>query len=102
MHATPPTPNEASLLRLWGVLRFVGWAAAAIILVLPAVAMRFTSEVQWTAFDFIFAGVLLGGAGMILEIVSLATRKPVWRFGAALVVGLIVAVIWADGAVGLL
>jgi len=104
MIATPTaaSPNQASLLRLWGVLRVVGWIGAAVILLLPAVAMQLnTPGVEWTAFDFIFAGVLLGGAGLILEIVALLTRKPAWRFGAALVVGLIVAVIWADGAVGI-
>ena len=28
------------------------WGAAAFLLVLPAVAMQFTSEVNWTASDF--------------------------------------------------
>lgn len=47
--------------------------ATAFILLLPLVAMRLTDEVDWGVFDFVFAGALLAGTGLLLE---LAARKP--------------------------
>jgi hypothetical protein len=43
------------------------------VLLLPLVAMQFTDEVDWGVFDFVSAGILLAGAGMLLE---LAVRRP--------------------------
>ena len=43
------------------------------ILLVPLVAMQFTDEVAWGVADFVVAGVLLGGTGLLLE---LAVRKP--------------------------
>ncbi len=47
--------------------------ATTLILLLPLVAMQFTDEVAWSVADFVFAGVLLAGTGLLLE---LAVRKP--------------------------
>jgi hypothetical protein len=47
--------------------------ATALILLLPLVAMQITDEVDWSLADFVVAGVLLGGTGLLLE---LAARKP--------------------------
>jgi hypothetical protein len=47
--------------------------ATAFILLLPLVAMQITDEVDWSLADFAFAGALLGGTGLLLE---LAARKP--------------------------
>jgi len=85
-----------------GAWRLARWSAIAALLLLPTIAMRFTDEVAWTASDFAFAGVLLVGAGALYEIVTLAARRPAHRMliGAALVG--VVALIWAEGAVGIL
>jgi hypothetical protein len=45
----------------------------ACILLVPLVAMQITDEVDWGVADFVLAGVLLGGSGLLLE---LAVRKP--------------------------
>jgi hypothetical protein len=45
----------------------------ACILLVPLVAMQFTDEVDWGVFDFVLAGVLLAGSGLLIE---LAVRKP--------------------------
>ena len=75
--------------------------ATAFILLLPLVAMQFTDEVAWGVADFVFAGILLGGTGLLLE---LATRKPgkvAYRV-AALAIGLAaIAFGEADDAPGL-
>ena len=55
--------------------------AAAGLLMVPLVAMRFTSEVNWSVFDFIVAGVLLFGTGLAIElalriVTGFWTRSP--------------------------
>lgn len=88
--------------RLWKVLRILGWGAIVLILLAPAAAMQFTDEVNWTTSDFVFAGVLLIGAGALIELVAWRVRRPAVRIGVALFVVAVVALIWIEGAVGLL
>ena len=90
-----PDGNDAALNRLWNTLRVLAWIAVPVLLLIPVVAMRFGDEVNWTATDFAFAGGVLIGAGLILEVVGWMTRKPALRFGAALAMGLTVGLIWA-------
>ena len=44
-----------------------------LILLIPAVMMLISDDAAWGVFDFVFAGVLLAGTGLLLE---LAARKP--------------------------
>ena len=87
--------------QLWKVLRMMGWGAAALVMLTPVVAMRFTEEVNWTTTDFVFAGVLLIGGGALIELVAWRVRNPVIRIGFALCVVAVVALIWAEAAVGI-
>ncbi|MDB5696794.1 MAG: hypothetical protein JWN21_2337, partial [Sphingomonas bacterium] len=41
----------------WG--SFIVWGGVATLLLIPAIAMQFTAEVNWTASDFVVMGVLL-------------------------------------------
>lgn len=81
--------------------RVIMWAGIAALLLLPLLAMQFTKEVTWTPADFASAAVLLGGAGAIYEVAAWRTRNPRRRkiIGAAIIAA--VAVIWAQGAVGI-
>lgn len=81
--------------------RMVRWAVIFGLLVLPAIAMRLTDEVKWTASDFAFMAVLLIGAGLAFEAAALKVRKPARRtlLGAA-IVG-VVLLIWVEAAVGI-
>lgn len=81
-------------------LRILGWGAVALILLAPAVAMQFTEEVNWTASDFVFAGIMLIGGGAVIEVVAWKVRSPVVRIGFALFIVAIVALIWIEGAAG--
>ncbi|MBU3971691.1 MAG: hypothetical protein KKE42_16140 [Alphaproteobacteria bacterium] len=92
--------NE-DLNQLWKTLRILGWGAVALILLAPAVAMQFTEEVNWTASDFVFAGIMLIGGGAVIEVVAWKVRSPVVRIGFALFIVAIVALIWIEGAVGI-
>ncbi|GAA5522747.1 hypothetical protein LQ318_13400 [Aliifodinibius salicampi] len=78
-----------------------------LILLIPLVAMQFTNEVHWTLSDFIFAGGLLFGTGIMYILVTriLATRKAAnsaYRVavGFALFTGLFL--IWVNAAVGII
>ena len=68
--------------KLWNGLRILGWLGVAAILVAPAVAMRFTTEVQWTETDFAFAAILLIGGGGITEMFAMAVKTR-WRASAS-------------------
>lgn len=81
--------------------RLALWGGIALLLVLPALVMQFTREVNWGPGDFAAAAGLLGMTGLGLE---LAARAPLSRLGrlaaAAALVGLLLAV-WVELAVGI-
>ncbi|QLQ12563.1 MAG: hypothetical protein HZY74_03640 [Brevundimonas sp.] len=81
--------------------RIAAWTGAGLILLLPWVAMQFTHEVQWTAFDFIVAGIMLSSLVGAFELVVRLTGN--WAYRAAVVVAAFAAflMVWAQGAVGL-
>jgi hypothetical protein len=75
--------------------------ATAFILLLALVAMQITDEVDWSLADFAFAGTLLGGSGLLLE---LAARRPgsIAYRAAATAIGVAAIVLGeADDAPGL-
>ena len=82
--------------------RIAGWSVAVLILLLPLVAMRFTSEVNWTTGDFIFAALLIGGVGVIFELTVRVTRNWAQRAGVAAALATAFLTIWANGAVGMI
>ncbi len=82
--------------------RIAGWSAAAALLVLPAIAMQFNDEVNWTVGDFVAAAVLLGLLGAGLEW-ALRTARNWPRFlGLALAVFTAFFTVWSNLAVGIL
>jgi hypothetical protein len=72
------------------------------ILLVPAVAMRFTDEVNWGPGDFLVAGALLAGTGLayVLAKRRIARRPGRLLLGALLALGLLL--VWAELAVGIL
>jgi peptidoglycan/LPS O-acetylase OafA/YrhL len=77
------------------------WGAVGAVLLAPAVAMRFTDEVAWGAGDFAFAGLLLIGGAVLFEVAARKLRKPVHLAAAGGLLSLVVALIWAEAAVGI-
>ena len=88
--------------RLWTGLRIVGWGLAAVILLLPLVAMQFTSEVDWGFGDFVVMGALLGGSGLVLELATQKSTSLSYRFGATFAVAAAFLLVWFNLAVGFL
>ena len=75
--------------------------ATVAILLVPAVAMRWTDEVNWSAGDFLVGGALLAGTGIAWV---LAARRVKRLPGRVLVGGLLAAgllLVWAELAVGI-
>lgn len=68
------------------------------LLLLPMVAMRFTDMVDWTAYDFAAAALLLGGGAIAYDMATRRTRKGKSRVITGVAVILLVALVWAQGA----
>lgn len=97
-HDIAPTHND----RLTSTLRLIGWTLVVGLLITPAIAMRFTEEVHWTASDFIFAGGVLIGSGAIAELAVRASGTWSYRIGAGLAVLASMPLLWINGAVGII
>ena len=94
--------SKTSTGAFWNPWRLAGWAFAASLLILPAVAMIVTAEVQWTVSDSLFMAMMVGCVGLGIELAVRATRNSSYRFGAAaaLLTGFLVT--WVNGAVGII
>ncbi|MCW4462680.1 hypothetical protein OK349_13260 [Sphingomonas sp. BT-65] len=91
--------TQTKQINWWRVAR---WSAAAVLLCVPAIAMRFTSEVDWTASDFVVMGMLF--ASILGAYDFLASRAPSFAYRAASVLttlGLFL-LIWINLAVGVI
>ena len=77
--------------------RLIGWGAVALVLLLPLVL-----GADWTLFDYVVAGALLGGGGLVLELVVRTSGSLFYRAGACLAIAAGVLLVWVNGAVGFL
>lgn len=82
--------------RLVAIIAFVGT-----LLLIPLVAMQFTSEVNWSGFDFLVAGVLLLGTGLLVEGVLRTVKTKSKRLLLVSLILLLLALVWIELAVGL-
>ncbi len=73
----------------------------SLLLVIPFIAMRFSSEVNWTLGDFIVAGGLLVGVALIIESVLRLVRQRRQRIILCVVVFVLFLLFWAELAVGI-
>ncbi len=71
------------------------------LLLVPFIAMQFTDEVAWGFGDFIVAGGLLFGSGILYALLSskIKTRSNRTAVGVAIFTGLVL--VWVTLAVGL-
>ena len=81
-------------------LRNVALVTAGILMI-PLVAMQFTTEVNWTGFDFVAAGILLALTGLVLSFALRNIRSTKSRLIAAGLIGLGFLYCWAEMAVGI-
>jgi hypothetical protein len=73
-----------------------------VLLMIPLVAMQFTQEVVWTLNDFIIAGTILFGTGLIYKLVTRKSGDTPNRvaIGFALFTGFLL--LWTNLAVGVI
>jgi hypothetical protein len=82
--------------------RLIAWSMAGLLLLVPLVAMRFTSEVNWEVDDFAFAGIMIVGTGLLFEAAVRMSSNRAYRFGAALALVISFLLIWVNLAVGII
>jgi hypothetical protein len=73
----------------------------AFVLLIPLVAMQFTTEVNWTLSDFVVAGVLLFGAGLLFTLLARLGNNRPYRLAVGVAVAAGFLLVWANLAVGL-
>ncbi|SNC68411.1 hypothetical protein SAMN06265337_2301 [Hymenobacter gelipurpurascens] len=72
-----------------------------LLLLIPLTAKLFLSDMLWTLSDFVFAGVLLFGAGMTFVLIARMSNNAAYRLGAGVGVAAGLLLLWANMAVGL-
>jgi hypothetical protein len=83
-------------------VRAVAWGGAAALILLPLVAMRFTSEVDWDAADFLLAIGLVGGVGLMFELAVRMSPSRSYRAGVAVALAAAFLLTWINLAVGII
>lgn len=71
------------------------------LLLIPLIAMQFTDEVNWTPFDFVVAGVLFLGTGLIFNLVIRKIKNVKYRIVISVFLLIALLLIWAELAVGI-
>jgi|TARA_B110000211_G_scaffold74714_1_gene87104 uncharacterized protein YybS (DUF2232 family) len=77
-------------------------SVVAILLLIPFIAMQFTTEVKWTLMDFIVAGILLLSTGLACNFVIQKVKNTKFRIAICLTILAILLLVWAELAVGIL
>ena len=88
--------------RPWNAWRVARWTVAGTLLAIPAVAMQVTDEVHWTVSDFVFAGVMIIGTGLLYEGVTKLSDNLAYRAGAVVALAAAFLLIWINLAVGII
>lgn len=86
----------------FGWVRWAGWGSALVLLLLPLIAMQVApdSGVNWTASDFVFAGVMFGSVGAAAEVAVRMSPNWAYRAGSALGLATGFLLVWSNAAVG--
>ncbi|MEN3972742.1 hypothetical protein WJS89_08695 [Sphingomicrobium sp. XHP0235] len=88
--------------RLLKTLRPIAWALVAFLVALPAIATALGAEgVDWGSEDYIAAAILLGGAGLVVELLVRVSRDWNYRIAALLVTSGALFTLWSNLAVGI-
>jgi hypothetical protein len=74
----------------------------ALILLVPLVAMLFTDAVAWGPADFVVAGTLLGGTGLLFQAAAKNAGDTPYRVAAGAALASALLLIWVSLAVGVI
>lgn len=81
--------------RLFGIIFTIG-----LLLLVPLIAMRFTTEVNWTRGDFIVAGLLLLSTGLACELAIRSVKKLEYRIAFCGAILFACFLLWGELATG--
>jgi len=82
--------------------RIAAWATAALVLLVPLIAMQFTDEVNWDVADFVILAAMMGSAGVVFELTVKKTGNAAYRTGIGLALVATFLLLWINGAVGII
>lgn len=82
--------------------RILLWGGAALLLLLPLIAMQFTTEVAWTRSDFVIMGVMLATVCGGIELAVRMSRHHAARAGAGVALVTAFLLTWVNLAVGII
>lgn len=77
------------------------WSVCGGLLLLPLVAMQFTTEVNWNLPDFLVAGVLLFGTGLAIEVALRKFKEQKYRSLIIFGIVLLAILLFMEMAVGI-
>lgn len=89
-------PNGPNL----GWVRPAAWGLGAGLVLLPLALMFTTEEQNWSAGDFLFAIVMVGGVGLAFELAVRMSRSWSYRGGFAIALVAAFLLTWGNLAVG--
>ncbi|MFO7720278.1 MAG: hypothetical protein R6W85_07545 [Gillisia sp.] len=75
--------------------------AVVLLLLIPFKAMQLTDKVNWTLLDFVVAGILLLGTGLLVELVIRKVTNKNYQIAAIVVLFAVLFLVWAELAVGI-
>jgi peptidoglycan/LPS O-acetylase OafA/YrhL len=75
--------------------------AVIVILLIPLVAMQFSTQVNWNLSDFVITGILLFCSGFILDVILTKVRSKKQRLISVLLLLVAFLYLWAELAVGI-
>lgn len=71
------------------------------LLLIPLLAMQFRSSVNWSSTDFLIAGILLLGTGLVIELVIRKVKHINNRLAWCITVIAFLLLLWAELGVGI-
>ena len=81
--------------------RIAVWGTAGLALLLPWVAMRFTTEVNWGPADFVIFGAMLVAACGAYELATRMTGNSTYRAAVGVAAAAAFLLVWINLAVGI-
>ena len=82
--------------------RVAGWGGAALLLLLPLIAMPLTDEVRWDGADFVVAGALIAAVGVTYELAVRLTANSAYRAAVGVALATAFVLVWMNLAVGVI
>lgn len=73
----------------------------ACILLIPLIGMLVSQDWHWDLADFIIFGLLVSGAGLMVELVAAKIKIPTHRIALTAIIILACLYVWAEMAVGI-